>query len=180
MNRSATYLTSGKDLRTLLKHCMKCSNITRNGYNILCHTQLRNTHINKRITKKAAYIVNSAIDYQNQIGHWFNIFFIASKNTIYLCDGLEYVIHLPRIMANIYHFCHINNCMFSIMSIHCQQKNSTICGYSALYFVAKFSTLNYKQFFNLQKLLKRSSIETNEKNVLKYVQNHFKFKFQSF
>ena len=175
VNRSM--MTNGKDLKTLIRSCKKCSELTKNGDNVISHSELKTTYLpNSR--KKHGFIVNSSSD-PSKFGHWFSII-VSPSSDVYLCDGLDYIRKLPDVMNSINQFCIINNCSLKVLPILCQQNNTSVCGYISLYFIARFSTMSVRNFCNLAKIFRNNSIKTNESIVMRYVQLHYNFRIKPY
>ena len=177
---SLNHLTTGNDLSTIISNCTKCSVAIDHGENIVCHDQLPFLKIHKKYQfsqKQKALIVNSSNSQFEQnsndsIGHWF-VLLLSSNKTIYMCDGLGYIKTRTDVMDNIKKFCRINKHKFLDVKIRAQTSNSNNCGLIATFWIAKFTTMEPKQFNQFLKVLQRNSIQTNEKIALKCVQKHF-------
>lgn len=173
MSSNGRLLTNGNDLNSLMKTCKTCSRVTGYGKNIVCHTQLPYmNNFNQKQKNNTLLICNTA----NQlftVGHWFVL--IIRYNKVYMCDGLGYVITRQDVMDNVTKFCRINNFHFVDLKTRCQLKNSEICGFVAIFFVGKYTTISFGKFCQILSLFRRNSIKSNELLVMKFVQKHFRF-----
>ena len=168
-----TGLTNGLDLQAILTHCLTCAKAVDYGRRIICHSWLPLFNIKTySFQSPIAFICNSSCDFK-VIGHWVTILVMKSKSVI-LCDGLNYVINDSAFMQNVRKFCILNDLKFVNLGIRSQSLNSFHCGFIAIFWVSKFAELSPSKFQCMIRLLRRNSIQSNEKFMLKYVKRHFK------
>lgn len=133
--------------------------------------QLPQTRISTKKTRAHGFIVNS--ESSVRLGHWFAIIIFNGKFLV-VCDGLNKVLDRSDIMINVTKFCDSNHLILRNLNFRCQVSNSLKCGYIALFFIAKASLLNYRNFMKMVTMLNQYSIESREQFVFKYVKRHFK------
>ena len=168
------YLTNGLDLFYIAQNCKKCSKTISNGNRIICYKQLPYIVLDRQEKdKRTALIINTS--HPGIIGHWCCAI-ITTTQEFLLFDGLNVVTQQSRFMNNVRKFCLLNKLAFKNAAIRYQSTDTTFCGQLSLFWIAKFTHLPINQFKAILSLLKRNSIKTNERYLLKYVQKHFHFK----
>lgn len=168
------YLTNGLDLFHISQNCKKCSKTISNGNRIVCYTQLPFILLSaQEKNRRTALIINSSLP--GVIGHW-SCGIITTAQEFLLLDGLNIVTQQSHFMSNVRKFCLLNKLAFKSAGIRYQSTDTTFCGQLSLSWIAKFTHLPINRFKAMLSLLKRNSIKTNEKYLLKYVQKHFHFK----
>ena len=175
MSQNLKNVTTGDDLKRILKSCKKCWLATKYGKNVICHTELISIKITKKNNLPMVFICNTS-DELFTIGHWFTIVINRKYKKVYMCDGLNFAKTQKNVMKNIHQFCKLNSLQFTNLNVKCQPKNTSSCGLISTFFVAKYTHLSLKSFRQLPKIFKRNSIVSNQSIVLQFVQNHFQFK----
>ena len=166
-------VTNGLDLQAILAHCIRCAKAVNYGQRIICHSWLPSFNIkNYSLQQPIAFICNSSCHPQI-IGHWVGLLVTKSRSLI-LCDGLNHVINDSAFMSSVRKFCIINDLKFVDIGIRSQSLNSFHCGIIAVFWVSKFFELSPSKFQCMLRLLRRHSIQSNEKFMIKYVKRHFK------
>ena len=172
-NREKKFLTTGRDLQQLLARCQTCNKLTNYGNYILFHSRLTDLIIPRK--NKIVLIINSKAEGETEgISHWFCLCKFPSSNFLFICDGLGIVKNNLLIMKSIEQFCKNNQLTYLHYLLRLQVVQSLQCGYNALFYVYKVSTLSLKSFLALKKVMNQHSIHTNQQIALKAVKKHFR------
>ena len=173
-------LTTSIDLRNVLKACGKCDETIRHGKNIVCHSELSQTVLNrdsKNGKKPIGFIVNSSCE-ENRVGHWVSCL-VTKTNHVLVCDGMNYVLKQKDFLHSLDLFCDLNRLKLIDLGIRYQLKNSLSCGLLSVFWISAHTNLKPNEFRKLCHCLKRNTIKTNEMFMLSYIRKHFKIQFNT-
>ena len=168
-----SFITSQSDIKRFLKTCHLCDKITNGSKNVIDHSELPNIILNNGKAQKHAFIIHVQNNIPSSVGHWASVLVFNNKYAL-ICDGLNQIKHNQNgAMININHFCSLNRLKPVILKFRCQPKRSLKCGYIALFFVAKATTLSFNSFNKMCKMLNQYSILTKERYALNFVKRHY-------
>ena len=165
-------LTNGLDLTRLMSSCNTCSLAVAFGSNIRHHEEIRDFKDSNTSGTRSAYCLNSK-SLDQSYGHWTVL--VRFKNTMYLCDGLQYIPSRLDVMNNIHSFCKLNGYKLILLPLRYQLKASSNCGFLSLGIIAKYHTLSFSKFISMISALQRNSIRSNEQFFLRFAKKHFGF-----
>ena len=172
MDDTSKGITTDEQIIMLLRSCNHCSKLTGNSSHVISHTELSNFILPNNKRKKWGFVVNSQHYGSGSIGHWVTILIFDRICLVY--DGLCKIQKNDNVMRNIKSFCKLNNLTYKNGNFRFQLQNSFSCGWLATYFIAKASVLSQYAFLKMITFLRRFSLKSREKIILKFVFRHFK------
>ena len=169
------WITTDKDIKSLLKQCKQCFASTINGSLVVPYNELGTFKISK--TKYTLILnTNDSNDVTGSIGHWLVCHVNSLSGIALVHDSLNEVKRChPNVLLQIQLFCSKNNLRLMILNFVTQEKKNLNCGLHSLWFTHKCHKYNSNALLKLKKMFAPYSVNEREHFIMNETFYVFKF-----